>query len=151
MVSSMLILNYGRFIGKQPCPIGVEHRAPIELDVLPSGHRVTPNMKILISIYTMGRMESIWGNDCLEFKPERWITERGGVKHEPSHKFPVFHSGPRTCLGKDMTFIQAKMVAAIMIYNYNIQLMETQTISPTTAVVIRMTNGLKVKLSKRVL
>ncbi|KAG5583336.1 hypothetical protein H5410_053963 [Solanum commersonii] len=60
MVSSMLILNYGRFIGKQPCPIGVEHRAQVELDVLPSGHRVTPNMKILISIYTMGRMESIY-------------------------------------------------------------------------------------------
>uniref|UniRef100_M1CPU3 Cytochrome P450 n=2 Tax=Solanum tuberosum TaxID=4113 RepID=M1CPU3_SOLTU len=89
-------------------PIGVEHRAPVELDVLPSGHRVTPNVKILISIYTLGRMESIWGNDCLEFKPERWITERGGVKHEPSLKFPVFHSGPRTCLGKELNDIHSR-------------------------------------------
>ncbi|CAN4109320.1 unnamed protein product [Withania somnifera] len=132
-------------------PVSIEHKAPVELDVLPSGHRVSPNMKILISIYTMGRMETLWGKDCLEFKPERWITERGVVKHEPSYKFPAFHAGPRTCLGKEMAFIQMKMVAATIIYNYHIQLVEAQTIAPTATVVIRMTNGLKVRLSKRVL
>lgn len=132
-------------------PVSIEHKSPVELDVLPSGHRVSPNMKILISVYTMGRMETLWGKDCLEFKPERWITERGVVKHEPSYKFPAFHAGPRTCLGKDMAFIQMKMVAATIIYNYHIQLVEGgQSISPTATVVIRMTNGLKVRLVKRV-
>ncbi|KAM3339707.1 hypothetical protein P3S68_029576 [Capsicum galapagoense] len=131
-------------------PVAIEHKSPVELDVLPSGHRVSPNMKILISFYTMGRMENLWGKDCLEFKPERWITERGGIKHEPSYKFPAFLAGPRTCLGKEMAFIQTKMVAATIIYNYQIQLVEAQTIMPTATVVIRMTNGLKVRLSERV-
>ncbi|KAK4377885.1 hypothetical protein RND71_004181 [Anisodus tanguticus] len=131
-------------------PVAIEHKAPVELDVLPSGHRVSPNTKILISVYTMGRMENLWGKNCLEFKPERWISERGGVKHEPSYKFPAFHAGPRTCLGKEMAFIQLKMVAATIIYNYHIQLVEAQTISPTATVVIRMTHGLKVRVVKRV-
>ncbi|MCD9640023.1 hypothetical protein HAX54_025035 [Datura stramonium] len=26
------------------------------------------------SLYAMGRMESIWGHDALEFKPQRWIS-----------------------------------------------------------------------------
>ncbi|MCD7471198.1 hypothetical protein HAX54_011513 [Datura stramonium] len=132
-------------------PVSIEHKSPVEIDVLPSGHCVSPNMKILISFYTMGRMETLWGKDCLEFKPERWITDRGGIKHEPSYKFPAFLAGPRTCLGKEMAFIQMKMVAATIIYNYRMQAVEAQTISPTATVVIRMTNGLKVKLGKRVL
>ncbi|XP_004249316.1 alkane hydroxylase MAH1 [Solanum lycopersicum] len=131
-------------------PVSIEHKSPLQLDVLPSGHRVSPNTKILISFYTMGRMESLWGKDCLEFRPERWITERGGLKHEPSYKFPAFLAGPRTCVGKEMAFIQMKMVAATMIHNYNIQLVEAQTISPTATVVIRMTNGLMVKVGKKV-
>ncbi|XP_059296037.1 alkane hydroxylase MAH1-like [Lycium ferocissimum] len=117
-------------------PVAIEHKAPVELDILPSGHRVSPNTKILISVYTMGRMESLWGKDCLEFKP--------------SYKFPAFHAGPRTCLGKDMAFIQMKMVAATIIYNYHIQLVQAQAISPTATVVIRMTHGLKVKVVKKV-
>ncbi|KAK8534061.1 hypothetical protein V6N12_047459 [Hibiscus sabdariffa] len=28
---------------------------------LPTGHRVHPKMKILSNLYSMGRMESIWG------------------------------------------------------------------------------------------
>ncbi|XP_016507497.1 alkane hydroxylase MAH1 [Nicotiana tabacum] len=130
-------------------PVSLEHKSPLELDVLPSGHRVTPDMKILISFYTMGRLQTIWGKDCLEFKPERWISERRGIKHVPSYQFPAFNAGPRTCIGKDMGFIQMKMVAATIIYNYHIQLVEGQTISPTATVVIRMTNGLKVRVVKR--
>ncbi|PWA79675.1 cytochrome P450 [Artemisia annua] len=48
------------------------------------------------------RMRSIWGEDCKEFKPERWISKNGGIKHEPSYKFTTFGSGPRTCLDDSM-------------------------------------------------
>ncbi|KAM3339701.1 hypothetical protein P3S68_029570 [Capsicum galapagoense] len=96
----------------------------------------------------MGRMESIWGKDCLEFKPERWISQRGGIKHEPSFKFPVFNAGRRTCIGKEMTFIQMKLLAATIIYNYQIQV-EDQIISPSSSIVMQMKHGLKVRLVKR--
>lgn len=64
-------------------PVPFQHKEPTEQDVLPSGHRVHPNMKVMFFLYAMGRMESVWGEDCLEFKPERWISERGTIKHEP--------------------------------------------------------------------
>ncbi|KAK6777674.1 hypothetical protein RDI58_024392 [Solanum bulbocastanum] len=41
--------------------VAIEHKLPLEDDILPSGHHVTPNTRIVISIYSMGRMESIWG------------------------------------------------------------------------------------------
>ncbi|KAJ0040494.1 hypothetical protein Pint_27122 [Pistacia integerrima] len=63
-------------------PVPFQHKAPLAADILPSGHLAVPKTKILFSMYAMGRMESIWGEDCLEFKPERWITEKGGIKHD---------------------------------------------------------------------
>ncbi|XP_049386838.1 alkane hydroxylase MAH1-like isoform X1 [Solanum stenotomum] len=130
--------------------VAIEHKLPLEFDILPSGHHVSPNTRVVLLFYTMGRMESIWGKDCLEFKPERWISERGGIKHEPSYKFPAFNAGPRTCIGKEMAFIQMKIVAATIIYNYHIQLGEDQIISPNSSIIIQMKHGLKVRLVKRV-
>lgn len=46
-------------------------------------------------------MEEIWGEDCKTFKLERWLKD-GAFQPERPYKFPVFHAGPRMCLGKDM-------------------------------------------------
>ncbi|KAI8536039.1 hypothetical protein RHMOL_Rhmol10G0224700 [Rhododendron molle] len=59
------------------------------------------------------RMNFIWGDDCSEFKPERWISEGGTIKHEPSYKFLAFNAGPRTCLGKEVAFTQMKAVGRL--------------------------------------
>ncbi|KAL5703792.1 hypothetical protein ACHQM5_022299 [Ranunculus cassubicifolius] len=101
--------------------VPVEHKKPLHADVLPSGHKVGPNTKIFPLIYAMGRMETIWGEDCLEFKPERWISEQGGIAYVPSYKFMSFNSGPRSCIGKDIAFTQMRMVAVTLLYNYQVE------------------------------
>ena len=58
-------------------PVALEHKAPLQPDILPSGHRVDKDSKIVLSFYSVARMENVWGKDCLEFRPERWITEKG--------------------------------------------------------------------------
>ncbi|XP_013612627.1 PREDICTED: alkane hydroxylase MAH1-like isoform X2 [Brassica oleracea var. oleracea] len=59
-------------------PVPFNHKSPSKSDVLPSGHRVEVESKIVICIYALGRMRSVWGEDASEFKPERWISENGG-------------------------------------------------------------------------
>ncbi|GJX34667.1 cytochrome P450, partial [Tanacetum coccineum] len=59
-------------------------RSPQEADTLPSGRQVHTHTRIVLHPYAMRRMETIWGPDCLEFRPERWISEQGGIKHMPS-------------------------------------------------------------------
>ncbi|KAL0363032.1 UNVERIFIED_CONTAM: Alkane hydroxylase MAH1 [Sesamum calycinum] len=130
-------------------PVALEHKAPIAPDTLPSGNYLEPNIKVIVSFYSTGRMESVWGKDCLEFKPERWISSGGGTKHEPSYKFPAFNAGPRTCLGKEMAFVQMKMVAAAIIYHYSIQLVEGHPVIPSDSVILQAKHGLKVRLSRR--
>ncbi|KAJ9670878.1 hypothetical protein PVL29_027051 [Vitis rotundifolia] len=130
-------------------PVPFQHKAPHQADVLPSGHRVHPKMKILFSLYAMGRMTSIWGKDCFEFKPERWITEQGGIKNEPSYKFFAFNAGPRTCLGKGVAFTQMKAVAAAIIHNYNVQLVQGHPVAPSVSIILHMKHELMVRVTKR--
>ncbi|KAJ4890833.1 hypothetical protein Rs2_30581 [Raphanus sativus] len=131
-------------------PIPFERKSPIQKDVLPSGHKVDAKWKILFSVYALGRMKAVWGEDASEFKPERWISERnGGLKHEPSFKFFVFNSGPRNCLGKKLSFLQMKIVAAEIIQNYDIKVVEGHKIEPASSIVLHMKHGLKVEVAKR--
>ncbi|PHU05757.1 hypothetical protein BC332_26579 [Capsicum chinense] len=129
--------------------VSLEHKVPLEHDILPSGHRVSPNTRVILPFYSMGRMETLWGKDCLEFKPERWISELGRIKHEPSFKFPAFNAGPRKCLGKEMAFTQMKILAATILHNYNIQILEPENVSPTTSIIMQVKNGLMVKVVKK--
>ncbi|KAL4601866.1 hypothetical protein ACB092_10G012700 [Castanea dentata] len=103
-------------------------RVSIQPGTLPSGHRIDANTK---------------------FRPERWINEQGGIIHVPSYKFIAFNTGPRSCLGQDLTFFQMKTIATAILWNYRIQMVEGHPISPCLSVMLHMKHGLKVRVSKR--
>ncbi|GFY80221.1 cytochrome P450, family 96, subfamily A, polypeptide 4 [Actinidia rufa] len=130
-------------------PTPTMRRAPIQTDILPSGHHVNPKMKVVLFSYAIGRMEWIWGKDCLEFKPERWIPEKGGTNLVPSSKFLAFSTGPRICPGKDLAFIRMKAVAATIIHNYHVQVVETSNVTLASSFMLRMKDGLMVRVTKR--
>ena len=131
-------------------PVPLEHKSPATAEVLPTGHKVEPGMKILVNLYAMARIEGIWGKDCREYKPERWITEAGTLKHEPSYKFLSFNSGPRTCLGKDMAFSQMRVVAATMIHNFRIKMVQGHVVVPALSIILHIKRGLMVNVETRV-
>ncbi|KAE8057380.1 hypothetical protein FH972_014081 [Carpinus fangiana] len=129
--------------------VAFDPRTATGVDTLPSGHRIDQNTKIIIFIYAMGRMEEIWGNDCLQYKPKRWISKQGGIVSVPSYKFSAFGGGPRSCLGKAMAFIQMKIVATAILRNYHVQVVQDHPVSPSVSVVLHMKHGLKVRITKR--
>ena len=85
----------------------------------------------------------------MEFKPERWISEKGGIVYVPSYKFVAFNTGPRTCLGKGVSFIQIKMVATAILHKYRLQVVEGHVAKPNLSNVLLMKDGLKVTIKKR--
>ncbi|KAK1311721.1 Cytochrome P450 86B1 [Acorus calamus] len=104
-------------------PVPFEHKWAAKADVLPSGVSVGRGTEILFST------------------PKRWITERGTIKYEPSHKFLAFNARPRTCSGKDMVFTQMKIVAAAMIYNFEVEAVEGHVVEPKLSIILHMKNG----------
>ncbi|KAL2895695.1 Cytochrome P450 98A2 [Bienertia sinuspersici] len=127
-------------------PVAFNHKASISSDILPSGHQLKKDMHILFDTYAVGRMKLIWGDDCNEFKPERWISERGKVKLEPSYKFIAFGAGPRICQGKDMAFTQLKFVIATILQKYDIEAVQGQQVIPELSVTLNMKHGFKFNL-----
>ncbi|KAJ6817133.1 alkane hydroxylase MAH1-like [Iris pallida] len=130
-------------------PVPFEQKEAARPDVLPSGHRVPAGGKIIFSAYSMGRMEGVWGKDCMEFRPERWISERGRLRHEPSYKFLSFNCGPRTCVGKDVAFTQMKAVVAAVVCNFRVEPVQGQAVEPKHSIILHMRNGWKVRIKKK--
>lgn len=89
-------------------------------DVLPDGHFVKKGTRVTYHPYAMGRMKSIWGDDCLEFKPERWLQD-GVFRPANPFEFAVFQAGARVCLGKDMALMEMKSVALAVVREFDVQ------------------------------
>nr|KYP72891.1 Cytochrome P450 86A1 [Cajanus cajan] len=120
-------------------------------DVLPDGTVVPAGSTVTYSIYSAGRVETVWGKDCLEFKPERWLSVRGDRFEPPKDgfMFVAFNAGPRTCLGKDLAYLQMKSVAAAVLLRYRLSLVPGHRVEQKMSLTLFMKNGLKVFLHPR--
>ncbi|ESQ54388.1 hypothetical protein EUTSA_v10027133mg [Eutrema salsugineum] len=130
-------------------PVPFQRKSPIKPDLLPSGHKVDANSTIMIFLYALGRMRAVWGEYALEFKPERWISQTGSLRDEPSFKFLSFNAGPRTCPGKHLAMTIMKKVAVEILQNYDIEVIKGQKIEPDPGFILYMKHGLQVTITKR--
>jgi cytochrome P450 len=132
-------------------PLPFEHKAVVADDVLPSGKELKAGDKVLVFSYSMGRMEGVWGKDCAEFRPERWLGDEAGTKlrYEPSYKFISFNAGPRTCLGKEMAFVQMKTAAAAVLWNFAVELVPGHVVEPKLSIILHMKNGFTATVKRR--
>ncbi|KAI3831340.1 hypothetical protein MKX03_034126 [Papaver bracteatum] len=128
--------------------VPLDHKEVVEDEVFPDGTVLKKGTKVIYAIYAMGRMESIWGKDCREYKPERWLRD-GRFMSESAYKFTAFNGGPRLCLGKDFAYYQMKFVAASIIYHYRVNVVKNHLVTPKLALTMYMKRGLKVTLNKR--
>ncbi|XP_047313391.1 cytochrome P450 94C1-like [Impatiens glandulifera] len=105
-------------------PVQFDSKFALQPDVLPDGSFVNVGTRVTYHPYAMGRMEKIWGSDCLEFKPERWLNDGMFTPANPFN-YPVFQAGVRVCLGKEMALVEMKCVAVSFIRRFDIQLVES--------------------------
>ncbi|RVX08971.1 Cytochrome P450 86A22 [Vitis vinifera] len=119
-------------------------------DVLPDGTFVPAGSAITYSIYSTGRMKFIWGEDCLEFRPERWLSADGKkIELQDSFKFVAFNAGPRICLGKDLAYLQMKSIAAAVLLRHRLTVAPGHRVEQKMSLTLFMKYGLKVNVQPR--
>ncbi|EFX04018.1 cytochrome p450 monooxygenase [Grosmannia clavigera kw1407] len=92
---------------------------------LPDGTFLPCGALVLWCSWAMNRSRQTWGDDADDFRPERWLVETPHeqarlVGRSPS-EFPVFHGGPRTCLGKKMAESMAVQIMAAVVWHFDVQ------------------------------
>ncbi|KAF4358115.1 hypothetical protein F8388_009398 [Cannabis sativa] len=125
-------------------------------DVLPCGTAVRKGEKVTYHPYAMGRMESIWGKDWAEYRPERWLeweekAEKWRFVGRDPYSYPVFQAGPRICLGKEMAFLQMKRVVAGVMRRFEVVSAVEEGVEPVFMAYLtsKMKGGFPVMIKER--
>ncbi|KAF1321086.1 Cytochrome p450, partial [Globisporangium splendens] len=124
-------------------------RSACKPTTLSNGTFVPKGSNLGISTYSMGRMTYIWGEDALEFKPERWIDEATGkLRIVSPYKFSAFHGGPRMCLGMNLSMLEMKIVVAGVVSRFNIRTAPGQHVTYTTSLTLGMKGAFMVDVTR---
>ncbi|XP_076910776.1 cytochrome P450-like [Bidens hawaiensis] len=137
-------------------PVPINSRLTVDDDILPDGTYVGKGWFADYSAYAMGRMEKLWGSDCREFKPERWLDGDGVYQPLDQYTYPVFHGGFRMCLVKEMAYLQMKLVVVAVMHEFEIEVIggggtPEKMVDPPYgfSLLLSMKNGLNVRVKKR--
>ncbi|KAG1697325.1 hypothetical protein DVH05_016608 [Phytophthora capsici] len=115
--------------------------------VLPDGTFVPANTDMGIALFSCGRLTSVWGDDALEFKPERFIdSETGEVIPMTTTKFAAFSAGPRICVGQNLAFVETKIVIASLVARFEMIPEPNQNVAYTQGISLGMMDPLMMRI-----
>jgi cytochrome P450 len=115
-------------------------------EILPDGTPVPKGASVIWFAYGMARDPRIWGPDALEYKPERWINPD---KVRSQYQNPMFHAGPRICLGKSLAELEGVFVLVSLFSKYRITVVPGQDITYGNSLTLPMRDGIKCTVERR--
>jgi cytochrome P450 len=98
--------------------------------------------------YVMGKVEQLWGVDCHEFKPKRWLKDGVFVLENPYIVF-MFQPWTHVCLRKDFATLQMKLVTTRLLTHFTFYVENLNTMYAIN-MTVQMKNGLPMKIHPRV-
>ncbi|KAM2975883.1 hypothetical protein FF1_001992 [Malus domestica] len=98
-----------------------------------------------IDIVGMHHDPALWGEDVNEFKPERFKDDiHGGCKHKMGYL--PFGFGGRMCIGRNLTFLEYKIVLTLILTRFSFTISPTYSHSPSVELTLRPSYGLPLAL-----
>ncbi|XP_047306318.1 cytokinin hydroxylase-like [Impatiens glandulifera] len=108
----------------------------IENNVIPKG------TNIWIDVVSMHHDKSLWGDDVMEFKPQRFQNDPlyGGCKHKMG--FLPFGFGGRMCVGRNLSMMEYKIILSQILTQFSFSVSSNYIHSPVHMLSLRPTHGL---------
>lgn len=103
--------------------VPVNSRAATRTTALPVGGGPDGQSPVLVRqgeaagycVYAMHRRKDIYGDDALEFRPERW---EGDALKDVGYGYLPFNGGPRVCLGQEFALLEAGYTVARILQRF---------------------------------
>ncbi|KAH7389969.1 pisatin demethylase [Pyrenochaeta sp. MPI-SDFR-AT-0127] len=89
---------------------------PICETVLPAGTNVG------CSAWVLHREKTVWGEDVDAWRPERWIEANEAKKSEMKNSMFAFGAGARTCIGKNISYLEMYKLVPAVLRTFDIEL-----------------------------
>ncbi|KAG7982681.1 hypothetical protein I3843_04G065900 [Carya illinoinensis] len=110
-------------------------------DIVVNGLTIPNGTNIWIDIVSMHHDPALWGEDVNEFKPERFKDDLyGGCKHKMGYL--PFGFGGRMCIGRNLTFLEYKIVLTLILSRFSFTLSPTYSHSPSLLLSLRPRYGM---------
>ncbi|KAL5195213.1 Cytochrome P450 714A2 [Glycine soja] len=94
-----------------------------------------------IDVVAMHHDPEVWGKDANEFKPERFMDDvNGGCNHKMGYL--PFGFGGRMCVGRNLTFLEYKIVLTLLLSRFTFKLSPGYNHSPSIMLSLRPSHGL---------
>ncbi|KAJ1302906.1 hypothetical protein OPQ81_003205 [Rhizoctonia solani] len=81
-----------------------------------AGQTLKAGSVVSVPSYTTNRSD-VWGSDASEFRPERWLDNAGSL----NKYFVPFSLGPRSCIGRNLTYMNLLLITAAMFRRYSVK------------------------------
>ncbi|MBA0834500.1 hypothetical protein Goarm_006850 [Gossypium armourianum] len=104
-------------------------------------------VQLFMPLHIVHRDKEQWGEDVMEFKPERFSEGMFKATKDKVSYFP-FGWGPRICVGQNFAMLESKLAIAKILQNFSFQLSPTYTHAPHAAITLQPRYGAQVILHK---
>lgn len=102
-------------------PVYAIFREPVE-DVRLGGYRVPSGSLVMLPQWGIHR-DPRWYDDPETFDPDRWTRE----SDRPNYAYFPFGGGPRHCIGKHLSMLEAQLILATIAQDYRLRLAPDQS------------------------
>ncbi|KAL8870147.1 MAG: hypothetical protein Q9174_003739 [Haloplaca sp. 1 TL-2023] len=115
------------------------------------GQYIPKGTRIILCPSAVNRSKELWGEDAMEFKPERWLGPGNTVNNSgganSNYSFLTFLHGPRSCIGQAFARAEFAVLVAGLVGRFEMELEDKEAeIKIQSGVTARPKGGLRITL-----
>ena len=129
-----------------PVPLEILENVSSRPIALPQGEIVRPGEQVVWSAWVMARLPTFWGDDAETFRPERWIDME---RRPTAFEWPVFHAGPRSCLGRPLARLELTFACVELLRRYEFEMAWQGERAVGSTLTASIEGGLPVRVKRR--
>jgi cytochrome P450 len=123
-------------------PIWAVPRQAVQDDEI-GGYRIPARSTVCLCPFVTHRHPDFWENPT-EFDPDRFTPER--CAQRPKGVYFPFLSGPHQCIGNEFAMLEMRLIVAMVLREFDLELLPGQVIEPKGSLTIRPSSPVRVSV-----